>query len=218
MASVLQALFSLPSFVKRYYASADAQSHAFLCTSLDPSTCLDCQMIKIGDGLLSGRYAVPRAPNEDDAQFPPPPEAEARDDPQVAFQQGVKPIMFKSLIGKNHEEFKTMRQQDADEFLKHVFQTLERGQGGEAVEGFKFGMETRLQCTECKGVRYRTEEQDSLSVPVPTKELPKMEVDGKEGKTEYEPVKLEECLGILTGEQDLEYKCPTCQKDVKAVQ
>jgi len=226
MASVLQSLFALPDFANRYYESADAQSHAFLCTSTDPSTCLECQMIKIGDGLLSGRYSVPRAPETDDAQFstPAPSEAaETRKDPQLAFQQGIKPIMFKTLIGKNHEEFKTMRQQDADEFLKHLFETLERSvkSAGEdvGVSGFKFGLENRLQCLECKGVRYRTEEQDALSIPVPTKELEKsMDVDGKEGKVEYEAVKIEDCLSILTGEQELEYKCPNCKKDVKAIQ
>jgi ubiquitin carboxyl-terminal hydrolase 5/13 len=41
------------------------------------------------------------------------------------YQLGIKPIMFKSLIGKGHPEFSTKRQQDAAEFLLHLINTTE---------------------------------------------------------------------------------------------
>ena len=33
--------------------------------------------------------------------------------------------MFKSLVGKGHPEFSTKRQQDAQEFLLHLFSMIE---------------------------------------------------------------------------------------------
>ena len=39
---------------------------------------------------------------------------------------GIRPWMFRSLIGKGHVEFSTKRQQDAQEFLLHVIEATER--------------------------------------------------------------------------------------------
>ena len=40
-------------------------------------------------------------------------------------QEGIAPRMFKSLIGRGHPEFSTNRQQDAEEFLRHLFNIIE---------------------------------------------------------------------------------------------
>jgi ubiquitin carboxyl-terminal hydrolase 5/13 len=137
------------------------------------------------------------------------------------FQEGVKPTGFKALIGKGHEEFSTMRQQDSEEFLTYLLSVLRRyahshptSEGKEPTEIFAFGMEQRLQCGECKGVRYRVDGMDVVSVPVPAKEKGK---DAAEGKTEWEEVRLEECLDGLTGAEALEYGCPRCGKGVIAI-
>jgi len=126
---------------------------------------------------------------------------------------------FKALIGKDHAEFSTMRQQDAEEFLTHLLTVLRR-QGKRAgvteehlpTEVFAFGMEQRLQCGECKKVRYRVDEVDSVSVPVPAKEAGKDE----EGKTLWEDVQMTECLDIVMSPEGLEYTCPACRKKVLA--
>jgi ubiquitin carboxyl-terminal hydrolase 5/13 len=34
--------------------------------------------------------------------------------------------MFKTLIGKGHQEFSTSKQQDALEFIQHLFTNMER--------------------------------------------------------------------------------------------
>ena len=44
--------------------------------------------------------------------------------PQV--QKGVRPGMFKTLIGRGHAEFSTNRQQDASEFLLHLLSSIQR--------------------------------------------------------------------------------------------
>ncbi|KAL1937656.1 hypothetical protein VTO73DRAFT_12931 [Trametes versicolor] len=143
----------------------------------------------------------------------------AHDSPTPVFQEGVRPTGFKALVGKGHEEFATMRQQDAEEFFTHLVTVLRRhakkvglDEKKEPTEVFAFGMEQRLECGDCKRVRYRVDATDTVSVPVPVKEKGK----DADGKTMYEDVQLKECLDIVTGTEALEYQCPGCQKKVIA--
>ncbi|KAI0935508.1 hypothetical protein AcW1_000029 [Taiwanofungus camphoratus] len=215
MASVMQTVFSLPAFREWYYPSAS--THWQSCTESLPANCIDCQMHKLADGLLSGRYSHPRPPTSG----PPDPKATnplAHDSPAPVFQEGVRPAGFKGLIGKGHEEFSTMRQQDSEEFLTHLLTVLRRhskkkgSQEREPTAVFTFGMEQRLECNECKRVRYRVDSMDVVSVPVPARERGK----DADGKIQYEEVQLKECLDILTGVEALEYTCPACKKGVVA--
>ncbi|THH14073.1 hypothetical protein EW146_g6207 [Bondarzewia mesenterica] len=217
MASVIQALFSLGPFQERYLATAS--EHWKTCLETLPANCLDCQMHKIADGLLSGRYSRPRSQSTLSPLDPKLTNPLAHDSPTPVFQEGIRPVTFKALIGKGHEEFATMRQQDSEEFFTYLLASLRRNAkrtgtslSAEPTEIFSFGIEQRLQCTECKGVRYRVDGQDVLSIPVPAREKGK-DVDGK---TQYEEVRVKECLDIAMGVESLEYKCPQCQKDVVA--
>lgn len=78
---------------------------------------------------------------------------------------------------------------------------------------FSYGWEQRLQCADCKKVKYMTEEANVVSVSVPADEKGKME----DGKVIYEDVLLEKCLETLLGTEALEYKCPSCNKTVHAI-
>ncbi|CCL99939.1 uncharacterized protein FIBRA_01964 [Fibroporia radiculosa] len=215
MASVIQTVFSLPVFQERYYPSASA--HWYTCTETLPADCVDCQMHKLADGLLSGRYSHPR-PTNSGMTDPKAINPLAHDSPTPVFQEGVRPSGFKALIGKGHEEFSTMRQQDSEEFFTHLLTVLRRhakkvGNGGkEPTDIFEFGMEQRLECGECKRVRYRVDGMDVVSIAVPAVEKGK----DAEGKTLYEEVRLGDCLSTLTGVEALEYTCPGCQKNVIA--
>lgn len=93
---------------------------------------------------------------------------------------------------------------------------------------FSYALEQRLQCNECKKVRYRTDEQDVVSVAVPATvkkpaEDDAMNVDSDkkkddgEKKTEYEDVQLTSCIDGLLGAEALEYQCPSCAKNVVAI-
>ncbi|CAO1631476.1 unnamed protein product [Sympodiomycopsis kandeliae] len=248
LASTLQSLFSFPAFQTRY---ADAyRPHVANCTNALPASCLECQLGKLADGLLSGRYSVPRAADEQTSES----QKEGQQGP--IFQAGIKPAMFKSLIGKGHEEFATMRQQDADEFFKHMVDAIQKDSRRLTSEGstrgaptidpttiFSYGLQQKLQCTECNRVRYTVEAQDAgLSLPVPIRVREKAptskgktavegvhaaeesdltaadaaKVDASDDKVEYEAVTLEECLDIFTAPESLEYDCPQCQKKVTA--
>lgn len=179
LASVLQSLFSLPAFQKRY---GDAyRPHTLACTS-QPATCFECQITKIADGLLSGRYSHPRESEQDND--PAWKAADSADDAQQQplFQKGVRPSMFKALVGKGHEEFSTMRQQDADEFFKYLVGIVQKENRNVASAAsssptedpttiFGFGLEQRLECLSCHKVRYSVERQDAgLSLPVPIRQ------------------------------------------------
>lgn len=183
-----------------------------------PADDLETQLRKLADGLLSGRYALPDtdvAVNEYS--------------PETPYQRGLAPAMFKALIGKGHEEFSTMRQQDAFELLLHLFKLISRsphpGDLEDPVSDFRFALEQRLQCMGCNKVRYRTDIQDNISVPVPVRRIPteSSDVEMKEGDKEkdknkdaFEPVTIKECLDIFTADEIVGFNCPSCGKDAKA--
>jgi ubiquitin carboxyl-terminal hydrolase 5/13 len=229
MSSVIQVLFTLPPFQQRYAAPLAVQ-HWTGCTEPLPASCIECQMLKVADGLLSGRYSRPRRTAADTTLQNPLASAAATSGttPQPVFQEGVRPITFKALIGRGHAEFATMRQQDAGEFFTHLLTSLRRyahahprsareGNGDakpEPTETFAFALEQRLQCTSCSGVRYRVDTHDVVSVPVQAREKGR----NAEGKVIYEDVALTDCVDAAMGVEGLEYKCPNCQRDVITTQ
>lgn len=211
MASVLQTLFALPSYRERYLSEA-ARSHQQTCDKPLPAECLECQMLKLADGLVTGRYSrLAPAPPPSHSQYdtPEPPK----------FQEGIRPVQFKTLIGKGHEEFSTMRQQDSEEFLQHLLDKL-RGEAKrqgrdisrEPTEIMRFAMEQRLQCLGCGKVGYKEEAVDLASLPVEAVE--KGVTD--EGKKLWEGQSLEGCLKALCEKETIEYACATCDKKTAA--
>lgn len=213
MASVMQTLFTLPTFRERYLSDT-ALAHIQTCENPLPASCVECQMLKLGDGLVSGRYSHrAKAPPVSNTDYD-----NTAETPKV--QEGIRPSQFKALIGRGHEEFSTMRQQDSEEFLQHLIDRLRaeakrqgRNEEVEPTSALKFGMEQRLQCTECKRVGYTVEGVDLASLPV---EAVDMGVDA-EGKKLWQGVKLDECLEALCATEELaDYSCESCGHKVKA--
>ena len=201
LASTLQCLFSMSDFQIRYYYPQDPPS-----TSPAPAEDLETQLRKMADGLLSGRYSHP------DTDV-----IASEYSPEIPNQKGLAPAMLKHLIGRGHEEFSTMRQQDAFELLLHLLKLITRSSHTaplqDPVQSFRFVMEQRLQCMSCKRVRYRPDEQDNISIPVPVKRktLVANEASGPEKpKDEFEPVTLKECLDSFTAAEVVELTCPSC--------
>ncbi|KAI8819941.1 uncharacterized protein EV422DRAFT_532891 [Fimicolochytrium jonesii] len=202
MASVMQTVFALKPFEDRY--TTEMQSHVLTCTDR-PAHCFHCQMAKLADGLLSGRYSRPQQETVD---------AEG----EKKAQNGIAPGMFKNLVGKGHVEFSTMRQQDAQEFFQHLLTLTEQKHrtlpGADPSKIFQFGIEQRLQCLECHQVRYKTEKSSSLTLRVPTGDHG---AGGeKEGEGGEKGVEFEACLATFFGDDVREYKCPHDKADVSA--
>ncbi|CAK7201366.1 ubiquitin C-terminal hydrolase Ubp14 [Sporothrix eucalyptigena] len=204
LASILQCLYDLPSFQKRY--SVVSQDLAGI---RDPADDLDTQLRKLGDGLLSGRYSKPDA----DVTVNEHANTGAGGDVPVPHQKGLAPAMLKHLVGRGHEEFSTMRQQDAFEMLQHLIKLITRAKHPSPADDptvpFRFLLEQRLQCLNCKKVRYTTNEQDNIFIDVP---LEKQAVadEGDSTDTGYKPVTLKECLDRFTGEETVELTCAAC--------
>lgn len=201
LASVLQCLFSIPVFQNRYYHPQDSPP-----SSQNPAEDLETQLRKLADGLISGRYSRP----DSDVIV-------SEYSPEVPHQKGLAPAMLKHLIGRGHEDFSTMRQQDASELLLHLFKVITCSSHPapleDPVQAFRFVMEQRLQCMTCKKVRYRTDEQDHILISVPgCRKLCVVNEDPGEQKQkdEFEPVTLMECLDIFTSAEIVELTCASC--------
>lgn len=200
LASTVQCLFSLPEFQKRYYHPQELPP-----TTSAPAEDLETQLRKLADGLVSGRYS--RVDSVVDA---------APDTAEVPHQRGINPAMFKHLVGRGHEEFSTMRQQDAFEFLLHLFKLINVSNRGDIendpTQSFRFILEQRLQCINCKRVRYRSDEQDNISIPVPVRRKSRANGSTEEAKKgdEFDDVTLRECLDVFTATDTVEFTCPAC--------
>lgn len=197
LASVLQCLFDMPAFRKRYYETNDD-----LPIAEDPAVDLETQLRKLGDGLLSGRYSKP----DPDAAII------SGQDSTAVHQKGLAPAMFKHLIGRGHQEFSTMRQQDAFELFQHLFKLITRSKhpspDADPTLPFRFSLEQRLQCLGCKKVRYSTTEQDNIMVILPMEKGPQKE--GEEGPVPWNPVTFKQCLDDFTSAEVVELTCSSC--------
>lgn len=211
MASVLQSLFAMPEFAERYYRPDEDLSPVS-----KPAEDLELQLRKIADGLLSGRHSKPDSDviaSEETTEQP--------------HQRGLAPAMLKHLIGRGHSEFSTMRQQDSFELLLHILKLISRSQQtargqyknvSDPVDAFRFVMEQKLQCLNCKKVRYRIDEMENLSVAVPIKRIPQQDTkmtdsdakDGEKPKEEFEPVTLKQCIDDFTAPEMVELTCSSC--------
>ncbi|GFT00664.1 ubiquitin carboxyl-terminal hydrolase 5 [Nephila pilipes] len=151
--SVMQVLFNIPDFRKCYYEKCDNIFNEFI---LDAPRNINVQMAKLAYGLWSGEYSKPPE-NVKDPQEP------------VPELPGIKPRMFKNLIGQGHPEFSTKRQQDAQEFFLHLISVLERHSRGREnpADSLKFEVEERIQCSTSKKVKYTTRTDYLLSLPIP---------------------------------------------------
>lgn len=187
--STIQALFSFKNF-QDYFSGME-----FDKLVKDPATDLRSQMIKLYDGLLSGRYSRPNELKGDD------------------YQLGLKLSALKTHIGADHAEFRTNRQQDANEFLLYLMDKLDKEFGLGLNEPFKFLIGSKLVCSECHTGSSSAELVDNISVGL---DVDVIGVD-EDGKKKYRELTLDECFEkTLTTEKIDGYQCDTCNKKTVA--
>lgn len=132
--------------MKKYYENRDSYLNT---SSTDPSNSFNFQMSKLAYGLQSGVYS-----NKDSLST-----------------NGIKPISFKSLVGRGHPEFSTKRQQDAHEFFLYLLNLVERNLRNDSnqinpVNAFKFQVEDRIECMQSHQVAYKRRDEYCLSLPI----------------------------------------------------
>lgn len=192
ISSVLQCLFSLPQFVKEYYRPKEMQK-----IIVNPESDLEVQLVKLADGLLSGRYSVPDPDLNNEGK---------------PTQRGIPPAAFKKLVGEGHAEFSSMKQQDAFEFLTYFLEKLhvysKKNNLNDPSKIFKFKTEQRLECSGCHKVRYNTTLQEALTLQVPVRRIQKAETEDEDDK--FETVNITELFDNFTRTEEVDYKCKSC--------
>ncbi|XP_041125466.1 ubiquitin carboxyl-terminal hydrolase 5 isoform X1 [Polyodon spathula] len=173
--SVMQVLFSVPDFQSTYVANLEK---IYQDAPTDPTQDFRTQVAKLGHGLLSGEYCRPAEGWSEGG-----PSTEPKGD-----QEGIAPRMFKALVGKGHPEFSTNRQQDAQEFLLHFVNMVERycRSSDCPSESFRFLVEERIHCLQSDKVKYTQRAESLLQLPVPLEHA-----TNKEELSEYEQKKKE---------------------------
>eukprot|EP00040_Diaphanoeca_grandis_P027879 m.159692 g.159692 ORF g.159692 m.159692 type:complete len:829 (-) comp31148_c0_seq1:27-2513(-) len=173
MNSVVQVLFSLNE-IKTRYVENGAADKIFNTSPENPNNDFVTQMAKLGVGLTSDRYAaVPKDKGEGEV---------------AASEVCVRPMSFRSLVGRGHSEFSSSRQQDAAEYLQHLLDVMTKAErtskdrlGGDtthpSASHFDMTIEERLCCVESTQVRYVSAKSNILRLNVP--------IEAAENATEY---------------------------------
>ena len=161
MNSLMQVLFTIPSFIEDYVKSANDTFNS-TTNFANPDANFQLQMSKLGSSLWSGDYS---SAGEESGS-------------------GIRPAMFKNLIGKGHSEFsgktaffrendlKIVRfhdffyfagkgQQDAQEFYLHLLNTIQKenhkmGKTKNAFDCLRLEVEDRFECGLTGKVKYKT--------------------------------------------------------------
>lgn len=154
---------------------------AFPLDVLYPNTNLKCQLIKLNIAM----------------KFEP-----------EHYPDGVRPKLFKKCVGQAHEEFSSDRQQDAMEFLTFFIDTLDKKIFSKSSTNpsdlMRFTLENRLQCQKCGQVKYTTEANESILVPLEENQDP-----------QHSQYLFERLEAYFKGEE-IDFKCPKCNTTVKA--
>ena len=197
MNSIIQILFNLEPFKKRYYENAI--EHLSICTR-DSTNCFLCQMSKLSYGLHSGLYSKKKTRHL-------PPTDDNKEGEIEEYQDGIRPSSFKYYFGKGNKDFSSNKQQDAFEYL---FYLLEKIQSEEKkykefnpMSLFEFDMEIRRECNGCNVVKYENTR---------TWYLP-LSVDNWKSKIEAtEKCTMDEVLSKFLSPESIEIDCPFCKK------
>lgn len=175
LASVIQCLAHIPEFQRRYFELAEG--HTETCKA-DPPACLLCQTCRLFSGLLSGEFSIKQV---EETVVPSTSEVCVNE-----FQDGVKPTLFRSVVGKGHSEFSTKKQQDAMEYLIHFLNCLTKSEANSQLaplsDLFDFKIETLIECPNCPVVVRKEISSKILTLPVPLPD--NFDTYGETGKQE----------------------------------
>jgi len=196
--SVIQVLFSYEK-IRKFYDSIYEEHHN-VCEKLT-TECFDCQMSKLAHGLMSGRYSERKEAKKPEHDM----QTEEDKNEMDIYQDGIRPQAFKNLIGKGHDEFASGRQQDAQEYLQHLFEVMEkeeksRGRSSPA-EMFDFEIQHRYECHKCNGVAYVKEKTNQLNLLIVSHENPDIIPEEEE---------MQNALSRYFGDEIISKQCPGC--------
>lgn len=196
LASVVQCLMSLPAFQEAFYPHRTSP-HQGPCIE-NPYDCRACQTERIAAGLLSGDFSIDGAP-----------------------QKGVGPRLLKRVYAGRHPDFSSNEQQDAQEYLLYLLEEMRRHVkpvhvGRHPASTLDLVMEQRVQCNQCKRVRYSLEKESCLSLSIPIDPAtipapnPNIHLSDKELEALRPRVTLVDCLNAMVQANPIECQCEAC--------
>eukprot|EP00798_Chlamydomonas_sp_ICE-L_P030886 gene30886-35934_t len=167
-------LLGIPEVQERYAGGA---AKIFQTAPPEPQQDFACQMAKLGVALSTGRtgHVIQEAP-------PCPDDADAMEVDDTNFKderiKSVRPLGFKTLVGRGHQEFSSARQQDALEYFQYVLEQIGRcehanterldlASGPSTKSLFGFTFEDRIQCLGSGGILYKQRDDNVLSLDIP---------------------------------------------------
>lgn len=159
--STVQMLFSLDEYRTTYFEKG--LQHLKQCNSL-PSECYYCQVAKVADGLWSGKYSQKLQRTL----------LVNHEERTEEYQQAIRPYDFKMLVAGDSPDFKSSEQQDALEYLQHLFDRFSKEEAKAhlplSAKLFDYTHVNRLVCLACNGYKQieHTTNEWKFPVPAPT--------------------------------------------------
>ncbi|CCE78256.1 Piso0_000874 [Millerozyma farinosa CBS 7064] len=190
--SVVQALYSLKAY-QAYFKDKDFPEYSVV---KDPSNDIFSQLLKMSDGLNSGRYSKPGNLKGED------------------YQDGINPSSFKYLIGQGHVEFQTQKQQDAFEFLLYLLDKIDKELGATLNEQLKFLLSDQIVCTSCQKGKITHNLVDNLSLQLESEVIG---VDSEQKKIYKETNLLKSFATYCSPEEISGYQCDNCNAHTTAI-
>nr|CDS26082.1 ubiquitin carboxyl terminal hydrolase 5 [Hymenolepis microstoma] len=168
--AAIQVIFSTDFFRKRYtsnlpkFVTSAIDAIAKSGNAADAVNFFGLQMSKLGQALCSGAYSFPAIGISD-----------LKSGEVIPRQPGIRPRMFRNLIGSTCSEFATNQQKDVQEFLAHLFDLVEREvkenkvklDGPSPLSSLTFMVEERLECGSTHKVQYKEHVEQILRLPIP---------------------------------------------------
>uniref|UniRef100_A0A8C1IVT6 Ubiquitin carboxyl-terminal hydrolase n=1 Tax=Cyprinus carpio TaxID=7962 RepID=A0A8C1IVT6_CYPCA len=151
--SVMQVLFTIPDFQTKYVSNIDKIFNAAPSDPTQDFKTQKCILLVQEKPFINMTFFI------------------------QGDQVGIAPRMFKALVGRGHPEFSTNRQQDAQEFLLHFINMVERNcrSGMNPSEAFRFLVEEKIVCQQSQKAKYTQRVDYIVQLPVPMDQATNME-------------------------------------------
>lgn len=207
--SVLQCLMNVPEIKERYFNEGQ---NFMKNTKRQLSKTFMAQMCKVAHGIHSGEYGVIRS---EEIEVPLTGEKTT-----TQYQDGIKPYMFRSIVGKGHQEFATNRQQDAMEYLIHLLSFMGKNEKNFGLRPtsdlFEFTQETRIEDVTNPGkVKINDLNSKFIKLPLPLhKDFSTWTQKTDVEEMEY-TVSLHECLQLFTKQTQIYNSTKTKRTGIK---
>lgn len=182
--ALIQCLASTAEFHDKFSYASDPVSFHVLTHNQDStshSNCLTCQLAKLATWLTLTEHTR------------------------------IRPYMFRFLVGKNHVEFQTKKQQDSAEYLIHFFkklQTVEKDLNVHFTPLFEFQSVSQITCQICGCFSLKKFKGNILDIKLPDELASK--IAGSDDQETLADLSVLLASGLQLDPETL--NCPTCKK------